>query len=148
MKSALRCTAAFIAAVVFASILASIFSTQFVIAGLHSIGADVSLNTRLTMTAKDFGILQTLGLAIFGACLVAFTVAGIVIKTVGGNRIFWYVFAGLSSVTCLLLVMSWHLQLMPIAGARSNLGLAFQALAGGCGGWLFSKLTRRSPNSI
>jgi len=146
MKLALKYTAAYTAAVLFASILASIFSTQFVIAELHSIGVEVPFNTRLAMTAKDFGVLQTLGLAIAGAFLVAFTVAQIVVKKTRTNSLFWYVLAGFSAVPCLLLIISWHLQLMPIAGARSHVGLAFQALAGGCGGWLFTKLITRSTN--
>lgn len=143
-KTILKTAAAFIAAVVLSSVLASIFSTQFVIAGLQSVGADVSLATRLSMTIKDFGILQTLGLAFAASLLVAFIVAGLIIRFIGGNRTFWYAFAGFSAITCLLILISWQLQLMPIAGARSNFGLLFQALAGGSGGWLFSKLTRRS----
>jgi len=142
MKIALKYAVAFTAAVLFSSVLGSIFSTQFVIASLQSIGAEVTLGTRLTLTIKDLGILQTLSLAISASFFIAFLIAGALNRLVGGNRTFWFIFAGLSSITCLLLMMGWHLQLMPIAGARSNLGLAFQALAGGFGGWLFSKLTK------
>lgn len=142
MKMLLKYAAAFVAAVLFSSVLGSIFSTQFVVASLQSVGAEISFGTRLSLTMKDLGILQTLSLAIAASFFIAFIIAGALHNLVGGNRTFWFIFAGLSSITCLLLLMSWHLQLMPIAGARSNLGLAFQALAGGIGGWLFSKLTK------
>jgi len=147
VKIAFQYTAAFVAAVLVASLLASAFSTQFVIANLLSIGVDVTFETRLAMTARDFSILQTLGLVVAASFLVAFIIAGGLTRWVGGNRTFWYVFAGTSSIVCLLMLMSLQLQLMPIAGARSNLGLAFQAFAGGCGGWLFSILIphRTSP---
>ncbi|RBP49673.1 hypothetical protein [Arenicella xantha] len=142
MKTALNYLAALVAATVLTSLLGSFFSSQFVLHELQAIGADISLKTRLSMTIADLAILQTLVLAFGAALLIAFVAAAACAKFIGGNRLFWYVFAGSSAVITLLIVMSWQLQLMPIAGARSNLGIAFQALAGGLGGYLFAQLTR------
>lgn len=142
MKTALLYLAALLAATLFASLLGSIFSSQFVLLELQTIGVDISMQTRLSMTVSDLAILQTLGPAFGAALLVAFLVAGACVKFIGGNRSFWHVFGGACAVTTLLLIMSWQLQLMPIAGARSNLGILFQAIAGASGGWLFARLTR------
>ena len=149
MKTALRYLAAFLVAALLASLLGSFFSSQFVLNELQSVGVDISLSTRLSMTLSDLAILQTLGIAFGAALLVAFLVAAACVKFIGGNRLFWYTFAGACAVVTLLLLMSWQLQLMPIAGARSNLGILFQAIAGGTGGWLFARLTRQiSPQGI
>jgi hypothetical protein len=49
--------------------------------------------------------------------------------------------AGACALVSTLLLMSWFLQLMPIAGARTTLGLAFQGLAGACGGYVFARVS-------
>lgn len=142
MHNFVRIVGAFIAAVVTASILASIFSTQFVIAGLVDIGVSVPLDTRMSMTVKDLNILQTL-LAVVAACfLIGFIVAGLTQRGLGGNRQLWYVIAGGSALVATLLVMNAVLQLMPIAGARTIMGLIMQGVAGAIGGWVFAWLTK------
>ena len=147
MQSKLRLTAAFIVAVLSTSVLASAFSSQFVIAALQGVGVEISLGTRFTMTLRDFAIFETLGLVTAACFFVGFIVAAICQRFIGGVRLLWFVVAGASALTCTLLLMTWQLQLTPIAGARTSLGLAFQALAGAIGGFLFAKLSADSTFS-
>lgn len=143
MTRFLHYTAAWMAAVLGSSILSSVFSSHFVLSELRSIDIPISLSTQLKMTITDLAILQTLGIAIGVAFLVAFLIAGLGHRYAGGNERLWFMAAGASAVIALLLLMSWQLQLMPIAGARSNLGLIMQGVAGLIGGWLFWHLKPR-----
>lgn len=142
MSIFLRYAVAYIAAVICTSVLASFFSSQSVIAALQQVGADVPFSARMSMTVGDLKILETLA-AVTAACfLVAFLVAGACNKFISNNRPAWFTLAGACALVCTLLLISYFLQLMPIAGARSTLGLAFQGLAGAFGGYLFSKLSK------
>lgn len=141
MQVFLRYAVAFIAAVLSASLLASIFSTQSVVASLQQVGTDVSFSTRISMTLGDLKILETL-VAVISACfLIGFLVATLCNKLISNNRNAWFILAGACALVTALLLISWFLQLMPIAGARSFLGLSSQAFAGAVGGYIFSKLT-------
>ena len=141
MQNKSQIAAAFIAAVLCTSTLASIFSTQFVVSALQDIGVLVSLGTRLLMTLQDLAIFETLLLVTTACFFVGFSVATLCIKYIGGPRLIWFAVAGASALICTLLLMTWHFHLTPIAGARSFLGLMFQAIAGTIGGLLFAKLS-------
>lgn len=137
MTRFLHFTAAWLVAVLGASVLSSVFSSHFVLAELRAIDIPISLVTQLKMTFTDLAILQTLGIALGVAFLIAFLIAALCHRYLGGAAQLWFMAAGASAVVTLLLLMSWQLQLMPIAGARSNLGLLMQGFAGLIGGWLF-----------
>ncbi len=141
MKTLLRYLLAFAAAVLCTCLLGSVFSTQFVIAALASIDVDVGFATRLSVTVRDFGILQTLVPA-FAACLLpGFLVAALCARFIGGSRPAWFVVAGGTAVIAELLIMQAVLGLMPVAGARTPSGLFAFGLAGAAGGWLFARIT-------
>jgi len=142
LKRAFRYTAAFVAAVLASSLLSSVFSTQFVIAGLESINVEIPLGTRVTMTLEDLAIVKALSAVIAASFLVGFLVAAACNRWAGGNRTAWYGFAGASALVTTLVLMSWQMQLVPIAGARTIFGLITQSLAGATGGVLFSRLTK------
>jgi len=139
LKRAFRYTAAFVAAVLASSLLSSVFSTQFVIAGLESINVEIPLGTRVTMTLEDLAIVKALSAVI----AASFLVAAACNRWAGGNRTAWYGFAGASALVTTLVLMSWQMQLVPIAGARTIFGLITQSLAGATGGVLFSRLTKK-----
>jgi len=141
MSTIVRYTAAFLIAVACASLLASLFSTQSVIASLQGIGAEISFRTRMDMTLGDFKILQSLAPIIATCFLIGFLVAAMCNKFFIANRNLWFVAAGGCAFIAALLLLSWFFQLMPIAGARTVFGLACQALAGAVGGYVFSKFT-------
>lgn len=142
----LKTAAAWVVAVFVSAVLGSLFSSQIVFAEFGDIGFDIPLQDRAVMTLKDFGILETL-LPIYGLCLlIGFLIARFVIKLNSSNDLFWYTLAGASAVLSTLLLISYAMQLMPLAGAKTSLGLILQATAGAIGGLCFGKLKpQRSP---
>lgn len=142
MRRFLRYAGVFVGAVVVAGVVASVFSTQFVIAGLQGIDVEVPFLTRLSMTVDDFGILSAMIPALAACFLPGFLVAGLLWPRVPGGRTFWFVLAGGTALVTELLIMQANFDLMPIAGARSTFGLLMQGVAGAFGGWLFARGTR------
>jgi hypothetical protein len=141
VSAKLRLIAAFLLAVVAAALLASIFSTQFVIAGLQGVGVVIPADVRLNMTLGDFNILRSL-LPVIAVCFaVGFSIAALCSRKIGGSRLAWFMIAGGSALVCTLLLISFAMDLMPVAGARTNFGLFTQFIAGAWGGFVFSKLS-------
>ena len=103
---------------------------------------DIPFSARLIMTMTDLAILQTLGGVVAACFLVGFIVASVCLKTLGGNRMFWYPLAGAAALVSTLLLMGAIMQLTPVAGARTLFGLLTQAVAGGFGGTVFARLTQ------
>lgn len=137
----MRYLAAFLAAVLSTSVLASVLSTQFVLALLGDLNIDVSFADRVAMTWADFGILPAMGMAVAACFLIGFPVAGLLASRVGGDRRLWFALAGCSALLVELAIMRSTLGLMPISGARTTAGFIAQGAAGAAGGWLFAALT-------
>jgi len=133
----------FILSVIIATLVASLFSTQFVIAALEQSGAKVGWGDRINMTLYDIGHLGLLySLFITIGLLIAFLAAGFVHRKVKTKRTLIYVVAGMTCFVVMLYLMQAVFFGVPIiAGARSTVGLAFQALAGGLAGYVFAWLT-------
>lgn len=146
-RTIIRTFFAWLAAVAATSVLASVFSTQFVLAGLAGLGVEVSAAQRLSMTIADLGILPLMGMAVAACFMIGFSIAVLAARFVGGDRRVWLVAAGASALVVELLIMRATLGLMPIGGARTTAGLLAQGLAGAVGGWLFARLTTRSDSS-
>lgn len=138
---------AFILSVLLATILASIFSTQFVLFDLLNAGAPVDFKTRMSMTGYDalhLGPLYSIFISI--GLLVAFLAAGFTYRKAQIKRPLIYTIAGMACFIVMLYLMKAVFFGVPIiAGARSGLGLAFQALAGGVAGYVFARLTSPQP---
>ena len=132
----------FAAAVALTSVLASVFSSQFVMAGLTDLGVRIPLSARLYMTTADLGILPMMLMAFSISLLVGFSIAGICVLK-GGNPSVWFAMGGSIAIISQLLILESIFGSMPIAGARSALGLVFQGVAGAIGGWLFARLATR-----
>ena len=141
INPAVRYTIAFLVSVVAATALASIISTQFVIAGLQGIGVEIPFGTRVSMTVTDLALLRIYLIMGGTAMLVTFFVAGACAKWLPGSRQVWFTVAGFAALTCVLLLVESMLGAMLIAGARSLLGLLLQGIAGAFGGWTFARLT-------
>ncbi len=133
-------------AVCLTAILASLFSSQVVIANLIEVGAQVDLGNRISMTLGDLGILETLVPVLIICFTIGFTVAYYCQKHLGGKRIFWFIIAGGSAFLSTLLIMRWQLQLSPVAGARTLAGLSLQTLAGALGGAVFALSGKNKAN--
>ena len=140
IKPAIRFVTAFVVAVVSATALASIVSTQFVIAGLQGVGVEIPFGTRAAMTLTDLALLRTYVIVAGAAMLVAFPVAGACARWLPGSGPVWYSVAGFAALTCGLMLIESMLGAMPIAGARSLPGLLLQGLGGAFGGWAFDRM--------
>ena len=147
MSKMFRKISIYTCAVFVTAVASSIFSTQFVIAGLQNIGVDIELYTRLSMTIDDLAILQILLLVIAVCFLIGFLIASYCKNKVGGNRTAWYVASGGISLLITILIIETIFEWVPIAGARTTFGLLTQVFAGGIGGFVFSYFTKINSNA-
>ena len=148
INPAARRVIGFVVAVVAATTLASIISTQFVIAGLQGIGVEIPFGTRVSMTVTDLALLRVYVIMGGTAMLVAFLVAGACAKWLPGSRQVWFTVAGFAALTGVLMLVESVLGAMLIAGARSLPGLLLQGVAGAFGGWTYARLTPAGTSTI
>ena len=136
----------FILSVVIATVVATLFSTQFVIAGLEGAGAVIGLGDRIDMSFYDLSHLGRLyGIFIFIGLGIAFLFAALIHHFAKTKRLLIYIVAGTACFVVMLYLMQAVFFGVPIiAGARSGVGLACQALAGGIAGYVFARLTARA----
>lgn len=133
----------FIAAATFTAIFGSIFSSINVINHLSNIGAETSLPKRLSMISYDlahFAPHYLIFVAI--AFLIAMSAAGLTSRLINKMRSVRYFTAGFIAIMVMLALMKhvfYGVQI--VAGARDNIGLIFQAITGGVGGWIFHHLS-------
>ncbi|GAA6139597.1 hypothetical protein NBRC116583_33440 [Arenicella sp. 4NH20-0111] len=132
--------AAWIVAALVASVLSSVVSSQQVMIGLIKVGARIDVEQRLIMTLQDFKILEILFPVMCACFLVGFLIASFCHQRIGGQRVFWFTLAGATSIVCTLYLMSFVMNLMPVAGARSLSGMMLIALSGALGGFIFTRL--------
>ncbi|MEP3889131.1 MAG: hypothetical protein ABJN69_01615 [Hellea sp.] len=125
------------------ALIASLFSTQRVIGSLSEIGGAVQFDDRLSMTVYDafyFGRIYWGFITL--AFIAAFIAAWALHKGVKFGRPIIFAGAGAVAILVMLLAMEQVFFGVPIvAGARDGVGLLLQMLAGGIGGFLFTKLT-------
>ncbi len=136
----MRTIFAFGLAVVTAFVAGSVMHTQFVLAGLQSLGVAVPPSVRLDATLRDIaGLAPGYGGVIAVGFLIAFPVAGALRRRLPALSALAYPLAGAAAVVAALLGMNAILGgLTLLAGARSDLGFAMQALAGALGGAVYA----------
>jgi len=139
---------AFGAAVLATEALAAMASTQFVLAGLTSLGVVITLGDRLAMTGQDIlGMMQIYLPVLALALALGFLVAGGILKKLGPAwSLLGYSSAGFVAVLAAVLTVLSLFDITPIAGARSPAGLVCQGLAGAVGGLIFHRL-KPSPGA-
>jgi len=144
----MKTMAFFVVAVIDASILTSIVSTQLVLADIRSFGLAVSLGDRLQATLHDLlGLALPLLVLIGLSFLVAFAVARYAIRIIGGNQMMWFMAAGLTSVPTGIVLIKYFMGGTLLASARTSLGMLLIALCGMAGGWMFAYLNSRFGNT-
>lgn len=143
----IRVILAFLAAVVVTEVTAAVVQTQFVLAALTDLGVEISLGDRVATTLHDIaGLVEIYMPVIAVGFLVAFVVAALVVRyLLPGWAAIGYPLAGLTAVVAAIVIMTFMLDIAPIAGARSVPGLIGQALAGALGGWIFHRFMRPAP---
>lgn len=136
---------AFLGAVGFGAVLATVAQTQFVLAGLQAVGAPIGTPERLSMTLDDlkgFGPLYALFIGL--AFLIAFLAAGWTARRTGLTRPLVFGVAGGAAIWVMLFLMREAFFGVPlVAGARTAAGLWTQVLCGAAAGALFALLTPR-----
>jgi hypothetical protein len=133
----------YLIAVVTAFLLASVAGTQVIVSELQGFGLAVPVSDRLAATLHDIaGLAPTLTILIAVAFLIAFVIAALGSRYVGGRRTYWYLAAGFTSPPAALMLLKFLMGATLFAAARTPAGMLLFALCGMTGGWLFARLTQ------
>ena len=140
----LKTVLSFIAAVVAAYLLTSIVGTQFVLDDIQSYGLTVLPSDRIAATLHDiYGLVPVLLILVSAAFLIAFIIAALACRFVGGRRQYWYLAAGFTSLPVTMMLMKLTMGITPFAAAGTGFGLLLIALCGLAGGWVFTRLMQK-----
>ncbi|TWJ06694.1 hypothetical protein [Altererythrobacter ishigakiensis] len=121
-------------------VIGVIANSQFV---MNAHGVPISLTERVNMTAFDVSNMWLYFVVILVALLLGFLIAMAVKRLLPGLSRFAFPIAGAAAIGATLGLMYLQFQTVPISGARSGLGFTSQVLAGGFGGWVFSRIARK-----
>ena len=134
---------AYLVATVVAYLLTSAMGTQFVLADIKSYGLVVSLSDRVAATLHDIaGLVPVLLILVSATYLVAFIIAALSHRFVGGSRLYWFLVAGFTSLPATMMLMKSTMGITPFAPAGTNFGLFLIALCGLAGAWVYARLTQ------
>ncbi len=137
----LRTLVGYIAAVVVAHITGATAAAQHVIAHHEAMAkSSVSFSERISWTLGDIlgmftGAIYPAAIAV--ALLLAFSIAGFIVRRVGGLRTLGFVLAGGLGLLAMHLILNSLFGMNPIAATRELSGLIAQMLAGALGGWAY-----------
>lgn len=156
LQRILRVLIAFVAAVVVATAAACVIGTQFVLAALSGVGAEIPLADRLATTWHDliyfgfipspaFGFSYAWVIAI--SLVIAFLAAAAVSYFLPQFRKAIYAVAGGVAIVTFLGSSISVFGGVPFAFGQTPLGLISQAVAGAVGGWVFANYSRQETNS-
>lgn len=137
-----RVILAFLTAAVIAAALGSSASTHFVMEGLRDIGVAITSQVQLDTTLKDLMGMAPLYAGMLSPGLIIAFVAAHYVSKVIGLRTLVFMAAGGAAVGTTLFSTSEIMGLMPIGGARTDLGFSAQAAAGAAAGLIFALLKR------
>lgn len=135
-----RLIAGFIAAVIFTVIWGSFIQTQYNLAALSAIGADIGPGTNLRATFTDifsgFSLMYG-GYVVLPALLVAFIIAWLVVRHTSAPM-FWFALAGGLAILVGIPLVNWLSPLALLIGATRDLSCTIlMAIGGIAGGILF-----------
>lgn len=145
--SLLRRLAAFVLAVVVASIWGSLFQTQHNLAQLGDLGAEIGVGLRLQTTLLDLvGFAPVYAAIVAATFLVAFLVAGLLSRLTPQVRHTLHALgAGIGLALAIRLVDALAPMPTLIAATRGMGGLLAMALGAVLAGWLYAWITRPRP---
>jgi len=133
----------YLVATVVAYLLTSAMGTQFVLADIKSYGLVVSLSDRVAATLHDIaGLVPVLLILVSATYLVAFIIAALGHRFMGGSRLYWFLVAGFTSLPATMMLMKSTMGITPFAPAGTNFGLFLIALCGLAGAWVYARLTQ------
>ena len=141
---AVRLILSFAAAVAVTAVLAVAASSQFVMAGLRGLGAEIGGAEALRVTVHDVaGMAPLYAIFIATALLLGFLLTGVLWPRAKLPRPLSYAIGGAAAVAAMLAIMSGVLGIAMVAGARTWAGFATQCAVGALGGLLFAQLSQR-----
>jgi hypothetical protein len=144
----IRVLKAIIPAVLLAYALASILSTQTILAAVQAMGLEVSAGVRLSTTVQDMmGMIPSYLPLILVAFIIGLPVAAGLSRLLPNQRALLFTLAGFAAVVALHLIMKAALGITGIAATRTLTGLLFQGLAGAVGGYCYCLLSASSPKT-
>jgi hypothetical protein len=133
--------AAWLLAVLTATLLGSIVQTQFNLLSIVNLDVAIPLGSWLLTTVQDifsFGLLYAILAGI--ALAIGFSVAALLIRRFSWPREFMFMLAGAAALLVLLVTLNAALPMTPIAATRNTLALVLMALAGAPAGWVYSRV--------
>lgn len=135
---------AFIPATLLAFVLASVLSTQMILANVQAMGLDVSMGVRFATTLQDLvGMASSYLILITIAFILALPVATWFSRRSPGRSAVLYALAGFVAIGVLHFALQAALSIHPVPVTRTLPGLLGQCLAGAAGGWCFHLLRER-----
>lgn len=140
----------YISTVIDTTILVSVVSTQLVLADVSSFGLVVTMGDRLSTTVRDLlGVGPALLILIGCSYLVALPVAHFLHRRIGGQRLWWFLAAGFTSLPTAIILIKLAMGGTLLASARTPLGMFLVALCSMAGAWIFVWMSDRfgSPDS-
>ena len=153
MSNLPRQTLALLIAIAATIALASVAATQGALAALSELplaAEALTLGVRLETTLSDLVGLFTVGsvpIAITVALLLGWLITALILRLIPAERrpslrTLGYTLAGAVAILAMHQLLSAAFGgIVPLAAARTTLGLFWQALAGAAGGWLFARLS-------
>lgn len=142
--TALRTGLAYVAAVIVAAVLGTVAQTQFNLASIAGLGAEIPTGIRLRTTLLDLAGFTPLYAIILAVALgLALPVAALLARRFPAARTALYAAAGAAGVYTALRLMNYALSLDAIAATRSLAGLLSLVAAGAAGGLAFALLCPR-----
>jgi hypothetical protein len=134
---------AWLGATLATAVTGSIVQTQFNLAAIKAAGAPVPFELRLQATLQDLvGFAPMLAGIAAVAFLVAFVVAGPLVRRWPGHRDGLYTLAGGVAITTAILLMNALLPITVIGATRSLPGLVALGVSGALGGCVYAGLAR------
>ncbi len=144
---AIRLILAFVITVAVTSVLAVAASSQFVMAGLRGLGAEIGGGEMARVMVHDVaGMAPLYSMFVAAALLLGFLLTGFLWPRVKLPRPLSYAIGGGAAIAAMLLIMGAVLGIMMVAGARTPLGFAAQCAVGAVGGLIFAALSRRAAS--
>lgn len=137
-----RTALAFIAAVLVAAVLGSLWQTQVNLAAIAALGHDIPMLLRLRTSVEDLiGFAPVFAALCALALLIAFVATAVLLRWIPTGRRALFALAGAVAIVTMLAVMQWLLPVTAIAAARSIGGVIGLAASGAIAGLCFATLT-------
>jgi hypothetical protein len=137
---------AYLAAVTVTYVTAAAAHTQSVMSHLQDMDVPFTFADRVAATLHDIGGMATSFLPMVAVGLaIALPLAAAIMRVLPGWRQVGYALAGCAAMLTIHLALSLALDITPVAGARTTVGLTIQALCGALGGGVFRVTLPRRP---